>query len=105
VNPTKEATMSKKEKAVLALAEDFQALIALVPKLTTFIKVYKEIGTGYQKYRKNGGVAISGIEKHLGIKEEKIAPVLKKKEAVAPDKTKTPKESDAIKKDKKKIKK
>jgi hypothetical protein len=97
--------MSKKEKAVLALAEDFQALIALVPKLTTFIKVYKEIGIGYQKYRKNGGVAISGIEKHLGIKEEKIAPVLKNKTAAAPDKTKTPKENDAIKKDKKKIKK
>lgn len=71
--------MSKKEKTAFALAEDFQAMIAIVPKLEDFIKVHKEIAAGYQKYRKNGGVVIPGIEKHLGIKEQIKAPSLKKK--------------------------
>ncbi|NTV48931.1 MAG: hypothetical protein HGB32_10140 [Geobacteraceae bacterium] len=74
--------MSKKEKAVCALADDFQAMIAIVPKLNNFIKVHKEITAGYQKYRKNGGEAISGIEKYLGAKEqESVAPAKKKKTA------------------------
>jgi hypothetical protein len=50
------------------MAEDFQAIIAMIPKLESFIKVHEEIAAGYQKYRKNGGAAISGIEKHVGIK-------------------------------------
>lgn len=97
--------MSKKEKTVFALAEDFQAMIAMVPKLEAFIKVYKEIAAGYQKYRKNGGTAIAGIEKHLAIKEVKITPVIKKKEAVKTAGSKAPKETVAVKKDKKKVKK
>ena len=60
-----------KKKTVFALAEDFQAIIAMIPKLESFIKAHEEIATGYQKYRKNGGEAISGIEKHVGIKELK----------------------------------
>ena len=71
--------MSKKEKSVFALAEDFQAIIAMVPKLEAFIKVHKEIAAGYQKYRKNGGVAIPGIEKHLFVKEQNSTPSLKAK--------------------------
>jgi hypothetical protein len=63
-----EATMGKKKKTVCALAEDFQAMIAMIPKLESFIKAHMEIAEGYQKYRKNGGAAISGIEKHVGIK-------------------------------------
>jgi hypothetical protein len=97
--------MSKKEKAEFALAEDFQAVITLVPKLEAFIKVHKEIAAGYQKYRKNGGVAIPGIEKHLGIKETKSAPSSKKKETVTIPETKAPKESTAANKTKKKVKK
>ena len=97
--------MSKKEKAVLALAGDFQSMIKIVPKLEAFIKVYKEIATAYQKYRKNGGVAIPGIEKHLGIKETKSAPSSKKKETVTIPETKAPKESTAANKTKKKVKK
>ena len=71
--------MSKKGKAALALEEDFKAIISVVPKLQDLIKVHKEIAAGYQKYRKNGGEAIPGIEKHLGCKEECTAPVLKTK--------------------------
>ena len=63
--------MGKKKKTVFALAEGFQAIIAMIPKLESFIKAHEEIATGYQKYRKNGGEAISGIEKHVGLKELK----------------------------------
>jgi hypothetical protein len=66
-----EAAMSKKKKTVSALAEDFQAMIAMIPKLESFIKAHIGIAEGYQKYRKNGGAAISGIEKHVGIKKLK----------------------------------
>jgi len=100
--------MSKKEKTVFALAEDFQAMIALIPKLEDYIDVHKEITAGYQKYRKNGGEAIPGIEKHLGIKEEKSAPPKKTKETAKTTETKAPKEtveSAAVKKTKKKAKK
>ena len=44
--------MGKKKKTVFALAEDFQAIIAMIPKLESFIKVHEEIAAGYQKYRK-----------------------------------------------------
>ena len=97
--------MSKKEKAVLALAGDFQSMITIVPKLEAFIKVYKEIATGYQKYRKNGGVAIPGIEKHLAVKEAAGAPSPKKKETVTAAKDKAPKAGTAAIKAKKKVKK
>ena len=97
--------MSKKEKTVFALAEDFQAMISMIPKLEAFIKVHKEIAAGYQKYRKNGGAAIPGIEKHLGIKEANSAPSSKIKVPATITKTKIPKESTAAKKDKKKVKK
>jgi hypothetical protein len=97
--------MSKKEKTVFALAEDFKAMITMVPKLETFIEVHKEIAAGYQKYRKNGGAAIPGIEKHLAVKE--VASVLspKKKETATTTKTKAPKEVTAAIKTKKKEKK
>jgi hypothetical protein len=97
--------MSKKEKTVFALAEDFQAMIAMVPKLEAFIKVYKEIAAGYQKYRKNGGEAIPGIEKHLGTKEQSSAPSLKTKKTEIKTEAKTPEEDTESKKTKKKVKK
>ncbi len=97
--------MSKKEKAEFALADDLKAMVALVPTLNSFIKVHKEIAAGYQKYRKNGGEAIPGIEKHLGIKEQESAvPVKKKKAAATPDAT-APAEVAEAKKTKKKVKK
>ena len=73
--------MSKKKKTVFALAEDFQAIIAMIPKLESFIKAHEEIAAGYQKYRKNGGAAISGIEKHVGIKALKNAPAIPSKKS------------------------
>ena len=97
--------MSKKEKTAFALAEDFQAMIAMVPKLEDFIKVHKEIAAGYQKFRKNGGAAIPGIEKHLGIKEQIKAPSLKKKGTATITEPKTIKEATEAKKTKKKVKK
>jgi hypothetical protein len=96
--------MSKKEKTATALAEDFQAMIAMVPKLEAFIKVHKEIAAGYQKFRKNGGEAISGIEKHLGIKKQDSTPTLKTKKTGTIMETKAPKEAVAAKKTKKNIK-
>jgi hypothetical protein len=97
--------MSKKEKTAFGLAKDFQVMIAMVPKLATFIKVHEEIAAGYQKYRKGGGAAIPGIEKHVGIKEEKSAPVVKEKPAATPAAAKAPKKVAAPSKDKKKVKK
>ena len=106
--------MSKKDKSVIALAEDFEAIITLVPKLKDFIDVHKEIAAGYQKYRKDGGAAISGVEKHLGIKEEKSAPAKKSKETAKTTEAKVPKAakeakeaigSAPVKKTKKKTKK
>jgi hypothetical protein len=97
--------MSKKEKTVFALAEGFQGMITMVPKLEAFIKVHKEIATGYQKYRKNGGAAIPGIEKHLAIKEASSASSPKKKETAPTAKNKAPKEGAAAIKTKKKVKK
>jgi hypothetical protein len=96
--------MSKKEKAEFALADNFQAVVALVPKLEVFIKIHKEIAAGYQKYRKNGGVPIPGIEKHLGIKEQKSAPPVKTKETLTTKEAKAPKQVTAAKKTKKKAK-
>lgn len=97
--------MSKKEKVVLALAEDLQEMIAMVPKLGAFVKVHKEIAAGYQKYRKNGGEAIPGIEKHLGVKEQKNAPALKAKKAAPVKEAPAPEEGPETKKAKKKDKK
>jgi hypothetical protein len=96
--------MSKKEKCCCALAEDFQAVTALVPKLESFIKIHNEIAVAYQKYRKGGGASIPGIEKHLGCKEEKCAPPVKEKKAVTPD-VKVTEEGIEAKKSKKKVKK
>jgi len=91
--------MSKKEKSVFVLADDFKTMIAMVPKLEAFLKVHNEIAVGYQKYRKNGGASIPGIEKHLGIKIPK-SPVEAKAKPVAPvAEVKAPKK--ASKKDKK----
>jgi hypothetical protein len=97
--------MSKKEKTVFALADDFKAMITMVPKLEAFIDVHKEIAAGYQKYRKNGGAAIPGIEKHMGIKDVGSAPSPKKKETATATKVKAPKEDTAAINTKKKIKK
>ena len=92
------AAMSKKEKTGFVLAEDFQAMIAMIPKLETFLKAHNEIAEGYQKYRKNGGASIPGIEKHLGVKEQNSAPSKKTKETAKTTKAKVPEEAKAPKK-------
>jgi len=97
--------MGKKEKAAFALAEDLQTVIAMVPKLNNLIKVHKEIAAGYQKYRKNGGEAISGIEKHLGIKEQESAVLPKKKKAATMKEAVVSEEAVDAKKSAKKVKK
>jgi hypothetical protein len=43
------------------LAEDFQSIIAMIPKLESFIKAHEEIAAGYQKYRKNGGAVMARL--------------------------------------------
>jgi len=96
--------MGKKDKKVFALTDDFQATVALVPKLEAFLDAFKEIAAGYQKYRKNGGEAIPGIEKHVGIKEQESKPSVKTKEAATIAEAKAPKEGTAAKKTKKKVK-
>ncbi len=93
--------MGKKEKKGCALTDDFQAVIALVPKLESFIKVHKEITAAYQKYRKNDGAAIPGLEKHLGFKKEEGAASVKTKETPAATEVKVPKSWGETKKDKK----
>ena len=97
--------MGKKEKAAFALAEDFQAMISMVPKLNNFIKVHKEIAAGYQKFRENGGEPIPGIEKHLGIKEQESAVPVKKEKTAPVKKVKVSEEGTEAKKAKKKVKK
>jgi hypothetical protein len=63
--------MSKKDKKICSLPEDFQAVIDMIPRLKSFIKIHQKIAKGYQQYRKNGGIEIPGIEEHLGCKDEK----------------------------------
>ena len=89
--------MGKKEKSASA-ADDFKAMILMVPKLVAFFKMHDEIVAGYQKYRKNGGDAIPGIEKHLGIKKKDIIPSIKTKESKTKTKTKSPKVASTAKK-------
>ena len=83
--------MGKKGKNGSALADDVQAVILLVPKLESFIKVHKEIASAYQKYRKNDGAVIPGLEKHLGLKKEAVAASVKTKETPAAKEVKVPK--------------
>jgi hypothetical protein len=97
--------MGKKEKSILALTEDFQAVIAAIPKLEALTKAHKEIAAGYQKYRKSGGDAIPGIEKHLGVKEQTITPPVKKKKVSIVPEVKAAEEAVEPKKAKKKSKK
>ncbi len=95
--------MSKKEKSVFVLADDFQTMITMIPKLAAFLKVHNEIAAGYQKYRKNGGASIPGIEKHIGIKEQKSVPASKTKMTAVVTKTKVTDGISEVKK--KKVKK
>jgi hypothetical protein len=97
--------MSKKDKKEFALAEDFQSIITLVPKLEALIDAHKEIAAGYQKYRKSGGEAISGIEKHLGIKVQESGSKPKTEKAGHAADTEAPEEKAAAKKNKKPVKK
>ena len=93
--------MSKKEKSVSVLAENFKAMISLAPKLEALLKAHDEITAGYLKYRKNGGASIPGIEKHLGVKNK---PVVASEKIQKPEKTvesKAPKAGTAAKKSKK----
>ena len=60
----------KKDKKISSLAVDSQEVIAMLPKLKNLLKTYIEISKGYRVYRENGGDMISGIEEHLGIKEQ-----------------------------------
>jgi hypothetical protein len=97
--------MSKKEKSVFVLADDFKTMIAMVPKLETFLKIHNEIAAGYQKYRKGGGDAIPGIEKHMAFKEQKSTPPPKAKKTMSKTETKVTVGTPETKKDKKKVKK
>ena len=90
--------MGKKEKSATAVAEEFKTLIAMVPKLAAFLKTHNEIAAGYQKFRKNGGDAIPGVEKHLGIKIEKCTPAKKSKKAEKSAEAKAPKKGAAVQK-------
>lgn len=97
--------MSKKEKSVFVLADDFKTMIAMVPKLEAFLKVHNEIAAAYQKYRKAGGDAIPGLEKHLGAKIQKTTDKEKVKAVAPATKVKAPKEFTGTKKVNKKVKK
>ena len=61
--------MGKKDKKELSLEDDVQAVISMLPKLEKLLKTHKEVTKEYQKYRKNGGDEIPGLEKHLGCSE------------------------------------
>jgi hypothetical protein len=94
--------MSKKDKKSCSVAECFQAVIAMIPKLEGLIKAHKEIAEGYQIYRKNGGDEIPGIEKHLGFKEQSCENCEKLKKSEKKSKTKVPEEDAEAKKARKK---
>jgi hypothetical protein len=58
--------MSKKDKKDFSSDDDVQAIITMIPKLERLLETHKEVTKEYQKYRKNGGDEIPGLEKHLG---------------------------------------
>jgi hypothetical protein len=66
--------MSKKDKYDFCLTADCQAIHDLIAKLKSLVKSYEEIALEYQKYRKEGGVEIPGLEKHLGPQPPKKDP-------------------------------
>ena len=76
-------------------------MMTMAPKLEVLIKVHKKIAAGYQKYRKNGGVAIPGIEKHVGIMEVTGEPSPKTKETATKADSKAPNKGTETKKPKK----
>jgi hypothetical protein len=88
--------MGKKDRKTCSQTDDLEVSFKkVVPKLEALFSVHKEIEAGYQKYRKNGGAAIPGLEKHLGAKkvETSTAPKAEKTTAVSepavPEKLKT----------------
>ena len=85
--------MSKKEKKVNVLADNFKAVIAVMPKLEKFLQIHDEIAVSYQKYRNNGGVSIPGIEKHLGSKKQPANLPAEAKKPENPAKAKKPNEA------------
>ncbi len=94
--------MSKKDKKASSLAEDTQAVIAMLPTLEGVLKTYIEISKGYRVYRENGGDMISGIEEHLGVKTLEVTEQPKKTKK-APQ-VEVTEENIKAKKDKKKVK-
>jgi len=77
--------MSKKDKKELSLEDEVQAVISMIPKLERFLKTHKEVTKEYQKYRKNGGDEISGLEKHLGCSENTCCNCGNEEKTVAPE--------------------
>jgi hypothetical protein len=76
--------MGKKDSKNCAQAESIEVTFKkMVSKLEALFKVQKENEAGYQKYRKNGGAAISGLEKHLGAKKIEKSPAPKSEKAAS----------------------
>jgi len=67
----------------------------MVAKLEALFKVNKEVEAGYQKYRKNGGAAIPGLEKHLGVKKTEKSPAPKPEKAASKPEPKTSAKAEA----------
>jgi len=61
--------MKKKDPKELSLEDDVQAVISMIPKLKKLLKAHKEATKEYQKFRKNDGDEIPGLEKLFGSSE------------------------------------
>jgi len=66
--------MGKKSKKSYVFEDEFKELGKMAPGIKALLSMTRDIAEGYRKYRKKGGVAIPGLEKHLAVKKCECVP-------------------------------
>ncbi|NVN90578.1 MAG: hypothetical protein HXX11_08210 [Desulfuromonadales bacterium] len=61
--------MGKKNKRTYVFEEEFKELGKMAPGIKALLSMTRDIAEGYRKFRKKGGEAIPGLEKHLAVKK------------------------------------
>jgi hypothetical protein len=66
--------MGKKNKKSYVFEDEFKELGKMAPGIKALLNMTRDIADGYRKYRKKGGLAIPGLEKHLAVKKCECVP-------------------------------